>query len=206
MKTTLLYLTIAFVFLFSGLRAQDTKTVRIHQLGINFSNLNSFGIHYKTGSDKTLFRVSLVTINMALSKAWGREEDSVEQKSGDMGAGFMLGFEKQIPVINNLDFLWGIEIGCSYFFDKNNYSSSYPNSETSQWAVTPGIYLVLGASYTVKEHFVFGAEITPGIWDRYSRQITKSNGETKSERTMNSIGFGFTTSSASLSIAYRFGK
>jgi hypothetical protein len=206
MKTRLIYFTIAFSMTISGLYAQETKPTRIHQVGINFSSLNSFGIHYKTGSDKTLFRVSLVSVNMVMNHSWGREEDSIDQKSNNIGAGFMLGFEKRIPVINNLDFLWGLEVGCNYYFHKNDYNSSYPDPEQSEWYVTPGVYLVLGASYTVKEHFVFGAEITPGIWSRFGKQTIKSNGETVYERTSNDFGFGFNNNSASLSIAYRFGK
>jgi hypothetical protein len=41
--------------------AQDVKN-RIHEAGISFSSFNSFGVRYKTGTEKTLFRLTLLSV------------------------------------------------------------------------------------------------------------------------------------------------
>jgi hypothetical protein len=103
-------------FITFGLFAQETSNSQFYQAGISFSSLNSFGLHYKTGGERTMLRMSLLTMNLGL-----------------------------------------------------------------------------------------GGEITPGI--QYSLGKTKTtyaSGSTK--ETKSSFNFGFNSNSASLSVAYRFGK
>jgi len=204
MKTNFLYLTIALTIIVSGLSAQETKAPRIHQAGIQFSSLNSFGVHYKTGNEKTLFRVSLVSLNTLISKTWGKPQDSIEIKTNYYGAGFSVGFEKQVRLVSDFAFRWGFDAGCNYMYQKNINSES-AGMESSNWSVNPGIYLILGVSYTLKDHFVFGAEIAPGISYTFAKQKIFINDNTI-EFTGNSFNFGLNSNSASLSVAYRFGK
>lgn len=206
MKSGFLILIGTAIISGTTLFAQETPKSTIHEAGVNFSSLNCFGLHYKTGSEKTLFRVSLIAVNITNTKKWGRDQDSIENKQLGAGAGFRVGFEKHVLLAPDFRFKWGVEIGGDFQYSKENYQTYFPDSETVYWGVSPGAYLILGLSYTVKEHFVIGAEITPGIWDTYGKQTIKSNGEVKQQTTGNSIGFGFNTGSASLSVAYRFGK
>ncbi|MCX6279803.1 MAG: hypothetical protein NT004_17170 [Bacteroidetes bacterium] len=202
----ILYLVVALCLITAKLTAQDAKAPRVHQIGIQFNSLNSFGVHYKTGSEKTLFRVTLVALNATQNYSWGRTQDSIDQKQRGFGAGFTLGFEKLIPLAKDFDFRWGLEVGSSYQYEKYNYSSYYPDSETSYWSINPGVYLIIGVSYILKEHFVFGAEISPGVVYSYGKQKIISNGNMMKETTNNSFRFGLNSNSASLSVAYRFGK
>ena len=65
--------------------------------------------------------------------------------------------------------------------------------------------MVLGATYTISDHLVFGAEILPFIQYSFGKS-TSIHSTTTTELTNSAFNFGFNNSSASLSIAYRFGK
>jgi hypothetical protein len=206
MKTRLLYITLAFTFIVSGLAAQQTSKSKIHQVGINFSSLNSFGLHYKTGSEKTLLRLSLLAINLGSNSLWGKDRDTLEHRNQSYGAGFRLGFERQIPVVAKFNFIWGLEAGCNVNFQKEKREDYNINPyENTQWMISPLVNLILGAMYTFSDHFVVGAEITPGFQYSFGKAKYTHNSVTE-EQTSSSFNFGFNSNSASISLAYRFGK
>ena len=205
MTKRVIYFAMFFMFLTGGLLAQQEKPLRIHQVGINFSSLNSFGLHYKTGSEKTLLRLSLLSLNLGNNANWGRAEDSVDVKAQNYGAGFRIGFEKHVPIIKKFDFIWGLETGCSYFYERQKIEMPYNDRDHTSWNITSMVNLILGATYTISDHFVFGAEITPGIHYTYGKSKNVYP-ESSVEQTNSSFGFGFSNNFASLSLAYRFGK
>jgi hypothetical protein len=208
MKKHALLFTMLFAFISCGLFAQQEKQLRYYQVGLNFSSLNSFGLHFKTGSEKTLLRASLLSLNLGLSSSQGRTQDSIDTKGSSYGAAFRIGFEKRIPVNSKLNFIWGLECGSNYTVSKqkSDQSGVYSDYEINSWSVSPTVDLVLGANYIISEHLVFGAEILPYI--RYSFGKSKSThySTQTTEQTNNTFDFGFNSNSASLSIAYRFGK
>ena len=206
MKTRALFFTMLFVSISCGIFAQQEKPVHYTQVGLNFSSLNSFGIHYKTGGEKTLLRLTLLSLNLGQTARWGRPQDSIDIKNQSYGVGFRLGFEKRVPVVARFDFIWGLEAGCNYNYQKQKLDQIYyTNNEIVDWSITPIVDLILGATYTISDHLVIGAEILPHI--QYSYGKTKSTNYVKTTETTNSVfSLGFSNNSASLSIAYRFGK
>jgi hypothetical protein len=205
MKTSLFYFTMAFALISLSISAQETPTPRIHQFGIQFSSLDNFGLNYKTGNQKTLLRLSLLTIDLGQHSQWGRPEDSTDIKQQSYGAGFRVGFEKHLPVAKKFDLIWGLEFGSNFSYNKQTFEAPYNNYESSSWNLTPMLNLILGANYSFSEHFILGAEITPGFRYTLGKSKNTNTAET-TEITTSSFGFGFTTSYASLSLAYRFGK
>jgi hypothetical protein len=194
-----------FAFISCGIFAQQNPETKIHQVGINFSSLNQFGMHYKSGNEKTLLRMSLLSMNLASYSDWGRPEDSLDNKQQNYGFGFRLGFEKHIPIVAKLDFIWGLEAGGNFNYTKLKNEQVNYNVERTSWTITPLVDVVLGVTYTFADHLVIGAEITPGV--RYSFGKSKQTSSTQTvETTTSSVGFGFSNNSASLSLAYRFGK
>ncbi len=206
MKTRTLLIAIVTILVSSGLFAQESPPSHYKQFGFNFSSLNSFGLHFKTGNEKTLFRLNLLALDLGQNSEWGRPQDSIDLKSSSFGCGIRAGFEKHIPVVARFDFIWGIEAGINMNYQKMKQHGIYYNDyETTSWGVAPLIDVVLGATYTISDHLVFGAEITPGI--RYSFGKTKSTYPNKTiETTDSDFFFGFTNNWANLSVAYRFGK
>jgi len=209
MRARILCATIISVLFASPLFAQNEKPVRIHEVGITFSSLNAFGLQYKTGRGKTLLRLSLLSLNLADNKQWGQTADSLDIKDHGYGAGFRLGFEKRVPIVQRFDFIWGLEAGCNYSCQKVSYATTYLTTSSSSWYIMPQINLVLGATYTVTDHLVIGAEIAPGFHYAYGKTKSTDANHTSDnplEVTSSDFGGGFSSNSASLSVAYRFGK
>lgn len=205
MKKIVLSFAMLFACVSSGVFAQTNPVPRIHQVGINFSSLNQFGIHYKTGNEKTLLRLSLLSLNLGIDNEWGRAEDSLETKHQRYGIGFRLGFEKFVRVVEHLDFIWGLEAGCDFAYNRQKNNSIVNNYERFSYGVAPEVNLLLGVTYTIADHLVLGAEITPYLQYTFGKVKTTS-GDLTLETTTSSVGFGFNSGSASLSVAYRFGK
>ncbi len=205
MKTRIILFTAIIVFISITAFSQDEKPVRMHEIGLSFSSLNSFGLQYKTGSEKTLLRLSALSLNMGNDSQWGRPEDSLEIKQQHFGVAFRLGFEKHVPIVSKLDFIWGFEGGINFTYQKNKAKSLYNNNEQTQWRLGPSVNLVLGVTYTFAGHFVLGAELTPDIYYNYGEGKTTSGTHT-AETTTSTFGAGFSNNPASLSLAYRFGK
>lgn len=206
MKTRTLLIAIVTLLVSSGLFAQESPPRHYNQFGVNFTSLNSFGLHFKTGSEKTLFRLNLLALDLGQNSEWGRSQDSIDNKISSFGCGIRVGFEKHIPVVAQFDFIWGIEAGINMNYMKTQQHEIYYNDYGSTvWSVAPLVDVVLGATYTISDHLVFGAEITPGI--RYSFGKTKSTYPNNTiETTDSDFSFGFSNNSANLSVAYRFGK
>ena len=97
--TTMKKLFFAFLILFfSGMTlsfAQDQNPSRIREFGLTFSNLNSFGIRFKTGNQKTLLRFTALVLNLQMDKEYGRTQDSIDNKMTSAGVGLQAGFEKR---------------------------------------------------------------------------------------------------------------
>jgi len=203
MKKHLFILTALFTALSMISYAQETTPAKIHQVGINFSTLNQFGMHYKTGSEKTLFRISLLALNLGSDSNWGRNTDSIDQKQQSAGAGFRLGFERSVQIVKQFHFIWGLEGGCNFNYSHLKVEAPYSDHEITSWWVTPLVNLVLGVTYTVADHLVLGAEITPSVNYSYGKSKT-TYPSYDTEMTNTGFNFGFTNNYASLSFAYRF--
>jgi len=207
MKNRTFFFTLLFASLSYGLFAQQEKPLHYYQVGIQFSSLNSFGLNFKTGNEKTLVRMTLLSLNMGQNSSEGRLQDSIDMKNSVYGAGFRVGFEKHVPVFTHVNFIWGLEAGFNYNYQKQEQDMSGVNNdyERSAWSVTPALYLILGATYTLSDHLVIGAEITPGVQYSYGKTKIIINMIT-TEQTNSGFNFSFSNNSASLSLAYRFGK
>ncbi len=207
MKKYVLLFTMLLAAMSTSLFAQQENPLHYYQLGMNFSSLNSFGMHFKTGNDKTLLRVSLLNVSLGLTSTQGRTSDSIDIKNITSGAGIRVGFEKHVALSGKVNFIWGFEAGANFSFQKQkqNMSGVYNDYETTTWNVAPMVDAVLGVTYTLSDHFVFGAEITPNV--SYGIGKTKTTRNSQSTETNNyNFSCALNTNSAGLSIAYRFGK
>ncbi|MCK9204503.1 MAG: hypothetical protein M0P58_08750 [Bacteroidales bacterium] len=202
-KTTLLIIIALIVPTF--LSAQEQAPTRKHEVGITFSSLNSFGLTYKTGRKSTMFRLGLLSLNLQNNNL-KNDNDSINHKYSGYGVGFRLGFEKRIQLVQNFNFLIGLDAGCSYEYRREkdkDYNVTQPIA--TYWTVTPSLSCVIGASYIFKDALVISAEVYPSIWYSFGKN-TYENGDAKHEVKTTQLGFGFNNTTASLTFAYRFGK
>lgn len=177
--------------------AQDAAP-KVREVGLNFSNLNNFGIRYKCGTDKTLLRLTLLSINGSSNVS---ELGPDLNNQSNLGFGFNIGFEKRKVINEKFDFYYGLDLLTSYNY--STFEQYDTNRET--WSASPGLGLVLGLRYKISNEFNISAEVVPSF--RYSTSNTSStfNGVTQ-EWTNSGYSYGINNSSASLTLAYRFGK
>jgi hypothetical protein len=202
-----LALTVMLVTLLPAiLLSQDQVPVRRHEIGFTFSSLNNFGMIYKTGRSNTLFRASVLSLNLAENKSWGRTEDSLSTRSSNFGAVVSAGFERRVNLVEHLQFAWGAEGGVAYTYNKSKSESNNANATSTQWTLRPTLSFVLGACYTIKEHIVLSAEIYPYFGYAWGKQKTENSSNNSREVTTSNFVYGLNSGSARLTVAYRFWK
>ncbi|MES2139787.1 MAG: hypothetical protein V4511_08755 [Bacteroidota bacterium] len=177
--------------------AQDAAP-KVREVGLNFTNLNNFGIRYKCGTDKTLLRLTLLSINATSND---NEFGSGLNSQSNIGFGFNIGFEKRKVINEKLDFYYGLDLLTSYNYNRSDQGIT--SRET--WGASPGLGLVLGLRYKISNEFNISAEVVPSVKYSTGETITTSSG-VKVSSTTTGYSFGLANNSASLTLAYRFGK
>lgn len=201
MKKTLLLSTFLFFTVISY--GQD----RIREAGLTFQSLNGFGLNYKTGSTSALWRFN----SMYLTAYQQNEKDeSTEQTERNAGISIRAGREYRKDIVDNLEFRYGFDIFASYNSQKYETRNILnPENGTIQNRKTfhPGVSAVLGVNYVINQKLIFGAEIMPGISYTTGKQTQKSYyNPVKTEKDITGFNMQVSSSSALLTIAYRFMK
>ena len=190
-------LTVAAALLISLCTIAQEVPAKIHELGFSLSNLDNFGVRYKTGNEKTLLRLTILTINGTHQNS---SDDSEEYyKNNSLGFGFDIGFEKRNPMAEKMFFYYGLDAMVSYSHEKSELVQA--GGETTSSTIAPGLGFVLGIDYTIGSKFNISAELVPSVIYSYS----KSKGA-QTELVTKYFSYGISNSGASLTLAYRFGK
>jgi hypothetical protein len=201
MKKFLFYLVILFFSGMAPLLSQTQPQARNMEFGLTFSSLDNFGLVFKTGSPKTLLRLSLLALNINSYHNYGQDKDSIDQKMTGMGAGFLIGFEKRIPVVQNFNLCLGSGIGISYYYNKQDDG----NYKVTHWSIDPEINFIFGAVYQAGQHFIISFEITPALVYSYGKTTATKN-DIETEVTSQNLALRLSNSNAGITIAYRFSK
>jgi len=205
-KSILVLMAISLIT--TTLSAQTTiPPGRIHEPGISFTSLNGFGITYKTGSEKTLFRIKTALLNMNFGGSKNTNNSSThETKNTQLGVGFALGFERRIPIAGNFFFSSGLDLSGTYTWGRSKPDGTGWITENSGFIT--GLGVVIGFGVAIKSKVVISAEIVPGIfytWVKYTESQTGST-DTETINQSQNLGFSFNSNSAGITVAYRFGK
>jgi hypothetical protein len=204
MKKLLLILAFLSTTLF--MMAQENPKQR--EIGLVFSNLNNFGLTFKTGTEKSLWRFSTLYLSGNMST---QKDDISKTTNTSNGFGISAGKEFRVPIVEHLEFRYGFDVFFSFSQSKEeNTDASLPSQDRTQTSTTyqPGVNMVLGFYYAVQNKLVIGAEFLPFISYTTGTSIVKSTYlEGSEEKTTNSgFTYGLNTTSVQVSIAYRFGK
>lgn len=186
--------------------AQENHTSKYHEFGITFSSLDNFGLRYKFGSEKTMLRLSLLSMNLStLNTSTDRSQTGTNKTTG-YGAGIGIGVDHKISLYKNLSLLLGGELGLSYTYNHMTLYSDNDSltTEYKQMTLSPRVSFIFGINYIVKEHLILGAEINPTL--SYTLRSDKRLSPEQYTSNTNIFGFSLTTAGAGLYIAYRFGK
>jgi len=183
------------------------ETVKQKEIGLAFSNLNNFGLTFKTGTDKSLWRFNTLFISGNNTET---TSDSLVDKLSSDGFGIKIGKEYRKVLVDNLELRFGADLSFSYNQTKNNYEDKTINNydwKMERTTYQPGINLVFGLNYVFNDNLVLGAEILPYFsyitgTEISNRYYNSSDVERKSD--ISGFSYGLSNSSALLSLAYRF--
>lgn len=175
------------------------------EVGLLFSNLDQFGITFKTGTNKSLWRFN----TLFLSGYNGQEtSDSLYSDYSNIGFNFQVGHEFRTNISDNLEFRYGADLSFSFSQaerDINDKSIDNRDSYSKIMTYEPGINLIIGFNYIINDNLVFGAELLPSVSYRMIKkeeEMIYGNYIPPSDNS--SFRYGLSNSSARLSLVYRF--
>ena len=173
------------------------KKSTIHEVGISISSGLNFGLIYKTGTEKSLFRLQTLFLNGAHESQPSINNTHVNNNS--YGFGISLGSEFRQNLAENLFLIYGFGAGVKY-----RGQNIVDNSVVAQYqhVFSPNINLIVGVNYVLKERWIFSVEALPYFqYDVITEAATNSLGVVSSR-----ISYGMNMGSVRLVIAHRFGE
>ena len=176
------------IMLLNSLYSQEEAKSK--EVGLYFSNLNAFGMRYKFGNEKHMFRLTALSLNIGTNKSDNGNGHTQDIKTS--GAGIRFGIEFPVKITEKFNFYYGGELGASYSHYKSEITDNDPNTANSYGGEAG---FILGFAYSINPGISLSAEIVPGFNYSYIKQ-----NETKTSI----FGFGFSNNSAGLTLAYRF--
>lgn len=175
------------------------------EVGLLFRNLDNFGVSYKSGSEKALWRYNVLMISGSNSKEKS-DDYTNETSSAGISAGF--GREYRKDIVENFELRYGADLSFSYSHTKMDYEDE--NIRTTDIKLyQPGINLVFGLNYVVNDKLVIGVELLPSFSYRFGESTKKNDYNNNGEEIKSDISgfyYGISNTSAAISIAYRFLK
>jgi len=177
--------------------AQESKS-SVREIGVNFSNLNNFGIRYKKGSETCLLRLTALSINGSNNNS---KHDSISNSQNNGGVGFNIGFEKRKAINDKLSLYHGLDLLISYQYNGSNQTPSTSKSHT--WSISPGLGLVFGLNYKITNAFYVGAELEPYVRYSFGKTTSTNNSGVDISQTNTGYSYGISNSGASFTLTYR---
>lgn len=181
--------------------AQEIKKQK--EVGLVFSNLNNFGLAFKTGTNKSMWRFSTVMLSGDKSND---AYDSTKFYRKNVGLNMRFGKEFRKPIGEKLELVIGgdIIVGFSYSnYDRDDISTYNYDYSSERILYKEGIDFVLGLNYIINKHLLIGAELLPTVSYYFGEETTKEY-ENSIKNDLSGFQFGLSNSSATLNLAYRF--
>ena len=183
------------------------ETVKQKEIGLVFSNLDNFGLTFKTGTNKSLWRFNTLFISGNNMK---NTADSLVNKQSSSGFGVKVGKEYRKNIIDNLEMRFGADISFRYTQSKSDYDDKTVDDYdrlNERTTYQPGVNLVFGFNYLLGDNLLIGAELLPSFSYRTGNLVEKSDYSNDGEEIKSDISgfnYGLSNTSVSLSLAYRF--
>lgn len=205
MKKSMMILMIITMSIF----ATAQEKTKQKELGLTFRNLDSFGLSYKTGSEKALWRFNTLLLSGNKSE---EKSDNVSNDQSSAGVSVSFGREYRKSILDDLEFRYGADVSFSYTKSKTDYSDqNYPDyaRKIERTSYHPGINVVLGLNYVINQKIVVGVEVLPSFSYNTGESVETNYYETGDEEVKSDLSgysYGLSNTSALISIAYRFTK
>jgi hypothetical protein len=166
--------------------AQDqTRTREIGLYTGTIKDLSNMGLRFKFGTEKSMFRITFVSLNYN-----GYKSDDNSAKSTNLGGGVKFGIEKPITLNDRFNFYYGPQLGGSYAVSK----ASTTNSEAKNSDAEVSLGCIAGLTFKLVDKIYLSLEIVPSL----SYLSSKSDDSTTSIVQFNNYN------NAGLIIGFRF--
>lgn len=174
---------------------------KIKEVGIVFSNLDNFGLSFKIGKEKALWR-----INTLLIDGGNLEEtmDSVVSKTSSIGFMFGVGREYRKTIAKNLELRYGADLSFRFLKNKLDFNDNENTRLSTRTYYEPRFNLVFGFNYVIKEQLIIGAEILPYFSYTFGSFVDEFSDNDNRETDISRIDYGLSNTSIMLSVGYRF--
>lgn len=157
MKKTLLIL--AALTITYSLMAQEAEKQKQRQkeVGLVFTNLNNFGLTYRTGTAKSLWRINTLVLN---GNDMNESSEFIARKNSYMQVGGAIGREYRQIIADNLELRFGSDLGFTYAKSKSVVKNKTEEiierqvAEDERTTYSPSINLVFGFNYIIKSNFL----------------------------------------------------
>ena len=200
---TKIAITFLAIIISISVNAQDS--LRIKEVGISFASLNEFGLIYRTGNSKSVWRLNSLFIGGGQSQEIA---DSLERSDNFTGLSVEIGKEYRKEIAKDFTLRYGLDLGFRYNKSiRKRMDLANPGRDREDTNFSYGMYIniVLGFNYKFNESLLIGAEILPSI--NYSKgssiEYNPFSGN-YDEFDRSSFTYGFSNNSARLTLAYRF--
>ncbi len=182
------------------------ETVKQKEIGLVFNSLNSFGLSFKTGTNKSLWRFNTLIIS---GNSMDNTSDSTTSRQSNTGFSVKVGREYRKNIVNNLELRFGADLSFRYTQSKFNFDDKTVDNQDRLNEITtysPGINLVFGFNYVINEKILLGAELLPGFNYVTGTSVEKYyyNNDEEIKQDISGYNYGLSNTSALLSVAYRF--
>lgn len=187
--------------------AQAQTSAPQRELGLAFNDFDSFGVTYKFGTQRSLWRINTAVLAGNSSEV---NNTSSREKNNSFAFSAQFGKEFRKSLSDNLEFRYGADVSFQMAYAKSEYDTdsqgpfSTDQTQTST-TYTPGINLVIGANYAITESLWIGAEIMPSV--TYSNQVWESEVQGDPDinrRESSQFNFGINNFGVLLNLSYRW--
>lgn len=180
------------------------KSKKINEIGLTFTDTYDFGLTYKFGIEKSLWRFNFLDI------IGSGTELSYENYTNDYdlnGLSMSIGKEFRKNIVNNMEFCYGADLSFTYLYQKNVATNNLLRV-SSDYVVDyniyqPGMNLILGLNYILKQKIVIGASFLPTINYSIGKNTNTLDGE-ESVRNIYGFNYRLSNSTVQFTVAYRF--
>ncbi len=192
---------LCFLSMSSYLMAQET--VRKKEIGLVFSSLNDFGLTFRTGTAKSLWRFNTLLLYGGKTV---ETADSLIRTQSHTGFSVKIGKEYRKELADNLELRFGGEISFAYSryrVDRDDKTIYNDDRVDQRINYSPGVNLVFGFNYLLSDNFLIGAEVLPNFTYTTGTSIEIDSGIAV-ESDVSGFSYGLSNTSALMSLVYRF--
>ncbi len=174
---------VLFILSFLSATYFSQEKMKVQEVGLSFYNFQNYGMHYKIGDGTNMWRFRVLTGGISF------EGDDFISRAFVSTA---IGRERRKEIAPNFNFVSGIELNSSYYFEVPDPLSSTISSYYRVFSL--GVAGIIGVRYEINDKFYAGAEMLPNItYNRYNYGTI----------TENNLGLNF-SSTALLSLGIKF--